>query len=76
MSTNIKKLYFKSDIIVAQEAQKKKNKYFTRKTLRRKTVQVRISDQWHLKLKELAKDEKVMISFMLDHICEHYFKHN
>ncbi len=76
MSTKIKKLYFKSDIKNAQEELKVNNKYFTRKTSRRRTVQVRIGDKWHERLKEVAKSDKVMLSFLLDHICEFYFKHN
>jgi predicted DNA-binding ribbon-helix-helix protein len=76
MSTKIKKLYFKSDIKTAQEELKNTNRYFTRKTKRRKTIQVRIGDKWHQKLKEVARSEKVMLSFLLDHICDHYFKHN
>ena len=76
MSTKRKKLYFNRDIKTAQEELKENNKYFTRRTKRRKTVQVRIGDKWHQKLKEVAKSEKVMLSFLLDHICDHYFKHN
>ena len=76
MSTKRKKLYFKSDIKNAQEELKVNNKYFTRKTSRRRTLQVRIGDRWHQRLKEVAKSDKVMLSFLLDHICEYYFKHN
>jgi predicted DNA-binding ribbon-helix-helix protein len=76
MSTKRKKLYFNRDIKTAQEELKENNKYFTRQTKRRKTIQVRIGDKWHQKLKEVAKSEKVMLSFLLDHICDHYFKHN
>lgn len=75
MSTKRKKIYNKHDIKLAQEETKKKNKYFTRSTSRRKTVQVRISEHNYNKLREIAKSEKLMISFTLDHICEHYFKH-
>ncbi len=76
MSTKIKKLYYKADIKIAQEEVKKQNQYFTRKTKQRRTVQVRIGEKWHQKLKEISRSEKVMMSFTLDHICEHYFKHN
>jgi predicted DNA-binding ribbon-helix-helix protein len=76
MSTKRKKLYFNRDIKTAQEELKENNKYFTRQTKRRKTIQVRIGDKWHQKLKEVARSEKVMLSFLLDHICDHYFKHN
>lgn len=76
MSTKIKKLYFNRDIKTAQEELKENNKYFTRKTSRRRTHQVRIGEKWHQKLKEVAQSDKVMLSFLLDHICEFYFKHN
>lgn len=75
MSTKRKKLYTKEDIKIAQDAIKKSEKYFTRKTSRRKTVQVRIGAKWHQKIKEVAGSEKIMISFFLDSICEHFFKH-
>ena len=76
MSTKRKKLYFNRDIKTAQEELKENNKYFTRKTSRRRTNQVRIGNRWHERLKEVAKSDKVMLSFLLDHICEFYFKHN
>jgi hypothetical protein len=75
MSTKRRKIYNKQDIKIAQEETKKKNRYFTRLTQRRKTVQVRISEKNYKQLKEIARSEKSMISFTLDHICEHYFKH-
>ena len=75
MSTNRLKLYTKEDIKLAQEAIKQTEKYFTRKTSRRKTVQVRISERWHQKIKNVAGTEKIMISFFLDRVCEHFFKH-
>lgn len=75
MSTNRKKIYNKNDIYIAQEEIKKVEKYFTRKTNRRKTVQVRISEKWHHKIKEAAGDKKIMISFFLVKVCEHFFKY-
>ena len=75
MSTKRKKLYNKEDVRLAQEELKGVEKYFTKKTTRRKTVQVRISQKWHQKIKDVAGPEKIMLSFFLDRICEHYFKH-
>ncbi len=75
MSTNRPKLYNKEDIKLAQETLKHTEKYFTRKTSRRKTVQVRIDQKWHQKVKTVAGSEKIMISFFLDRVCEHFFKH-
>lgn len=74
MSTKRKKLYNKADIRLAQEETKRVENYFTRKTSRRKTVQVRISEKWHQKIKEIAGSEKIMLSFFLDRICEHFFR--
>ena len=76
MSTNRNKLYFNSDIKISERELKKALKLFTRKTQGRKTIQIRVSEKWYRKLKEVAESEDVMLSFMLDHICEHYFKHN
>ncbi len=75
MSTKRKKIYNKEDIKSAQAELKRVEKYFTRRTSRRKTMQVRIGEKWYCKLKEISKSEKVMISFFLDRICEHFFKH-
>ncbi len=74
MSTNTKKLYFAKDFKEAQENQKRAEGYFTRKTKRRKTVQIRLDEKWHQKIKDAAKDERVMLSFFLDRICEIFFK--
>lgn len=74
MSTKRKKLYNKEDIRSAQEELKKVDKYFTKRTNKRKTVQIRISEKWHKKIKEIAGPEKIMLSFFLDRICEHFFK--
>jgi hypothetical protein len=76
MSTKSKKLYSKGDIVTAKEKLKDRNKSFSHKMKRRKTVQVRISDKWHQKLKEVGRTEKVRLSYLLDRICEFYFKHN
>ncbi|MFZ2252806.1 MAG: hypothetical protein WAW13_01375 [Minisyncoccia bacterium] len=75
MSTNNIKLYNKEDILQAQQYLKKAERYFTKKTTRRKTVQVRISEKWYQKIKDIAGTEKIMLSFFLDRICEHFFKH-
>lgn len=73
MSTKKKKLYTSADIEQAKADNKLVKKYFARKSERRKTVQVRVSDKWHKKLKELAKSEKAIMSFLLDEICKHFF---
>lgn len=73
MSTKKKKLYTSADIEQAKADNKAVKKYFARKCERRKTVQVRVSDKWHKKLKELAKSEKAIMSFLLDEICKHFF---
>jgi len=73
MSTKKKKLYTSADIEKAKADNKVVQKYFARKCEKRKTVQVRVSDKWHKKLKELAKSEKAIMSFLLDEICKHFF---
>jgi len=75
MSTNRKKLYSASEIALAQKYIIKNNRYFTRKTAKRNTVQVRISDKWHNKIKEVSKSEDIMMSFLLDKICAYFFRH-
>lgn len=75
MSTNRLRVYTKEDLKLAQEAIKKSEKYFTRKTNRRRTVQVRIGEKWHRRIKKIAGEEKIMISFFLDRMCDHFFKH-
>lgn len=74
MSTKRKKLYSAEDILLAQKESKKTEKYFTRKTSKRKTIQVRIGEKWHQRIKTIAGSEKIMISFFLDRICEHFFR--
>ncbi len=74
MSTSKRKLYTSADIELAKVDNKAVKKYFARKGERRKTIQVRVSDKWHKKLKELAKSEKAIMSFLLDEICKHFFK--
>lgn len=74
MSTKRKKLYNKEDILSSQKDLKKVERYFTKRTSRRKTVQIRISEKWHHKIKEVAGPEKIMMSFFLDRICQHFFK--
>lgn len=75
MSTKRIKLYSARDVKRAQEEHKQVHDYFTRKTKGRKTVQVRISEDWHKKIKKIAKKEEVMLSFFLDDICRFFFKH-
>lgn len=74
MSTNTKKLYIPKDIKLAQEKNIRIRKYFTRKTSKRRTVQIRISEEWHQEIKIIAGEEKIMLSFMLDEICRFFFK--
>ncbi len=74
MSTKIKKLYSTSDIQDARTDSKKVKNHFDRKGGRRCTVQVRVSKEWHNELKALAKKEKLVISFLLDEMCRHFFK--
>lgn len=74
MSTRSKKRYSKADIEEAKKNNDEVRKYFTRKSKRRKTVQVRIDKEWHTKIKEIARSEKMLMSFMLDSICKHFFK--
>lgn len=75
MSTKLKKLYSKADIEDAKAISETVRKYYSRKSERRLTVQIRISNKWHLRLKEIAQKEEMMLSFLIDKICEHFFKH-
>ncbi len=74
MSTKSKKLYSRLDIKEAEKEDVRVSKYFSRKYKKRKTVQVRISDEYHQKLKGLANSEGLVMSFLLDVICKHFFK--
>lgn len=74
MSTKSKKLYFRSDLKEAERKNEKVRKYFSRKYKSRKTVQIRVSEENHKKLKVLANQESLVLSFLLDIICEHFFK--
>ena len=74
MSTKSKKLYFRSDLKEAERKNEKVRKYFSRKYKSRKTVQIRVSEENHKKLKVLANKEALVLSFLLDIICEHFFK--
>lgn len=74
MSTKIKKLYSKADVADAKVENERVRNYFSRKSERRKTVQIRISEEWHFQLKELAKEEGLILSFLIDRICHHFFK--
>jgi hypothetical protein len=74
MSTKYKKLYSRADIQDAEKDGERVRKHFARKTEKRYTVQVRVGKEWHTKLKELAKTEKLVMSFLLDEVCKHFFK--
>ena len=74
MSTNKKKLYHPNDIKLAQKESIERGKYFTKRSSKRKTVQIRISEKWYKKIKETAKPNKIILSFFLDKICAHFFK--
>lgn len=73
MSTKQKRLYGLRDIEQARIDSETVRKHFARKTRKRKTVQVRVSEKWHARLKEVAGTEKMLISFLLDEICKHFF---
>lgn len=75
MSTNKKSFYTSADIELAKADNYAVKKYFARKSERRKTVQVRVGEKWHKKLKELSNSEKTVMSFLLDEICKHFFSH-
>ena len=75
MSTKIKKLYSKADVEDAKVTNEVVRKYYSRQGEKRKTVQIRISKKWHLKLKQIAREEEMILSFLIDKICEHFFKH-
>ena len=75
MSTKSKKLYSRLDIKEAQKEDERVSRYFSRKYKKRKTVQIRISDEYHQQLKKLANDERLVMSFLLDVICKHFFKY-
>lgn len=72
MSTN-KKFYTSADIEQARADSQRVKNYFARKSKRRKTVQVRVGEDWHKKLKEFSRSEKTVMSFLLDEICKFFF---
>lgn len=74
MSTNSKKRYLKLDIDEARKSNIKVSSSYSRRTERRRTVQVRISKDWHSRLKLMARDEDLVLSFVMDKICELFFK--
>lgn len=74
MSTRSKKRYSKVDFENAKIKNMQVINYFARKNRRRKTVQIRIDEKWHTKIKEISQSEKMLMSFMLDSICKHFFK--
>lgn len=75
MSTIKKRFYTSADIELAKADNNAVKKYFARKCKRRKTIQVRVGEKWHKKLKELSSSEKTVMSFLLDEICKHFFSH-
>lgn len=74
MSTKIKKLYSRADIQDARKDSEKVKDHFDRRGERRMTVQVRVGKKWHTELRNLAKTEKLVMSFLLDEMCRHFFK--
>lgn len=74
MSTKSKKRYLKLDIDEARKSNIKVSSSYSRRTERRKTVQVRIGKDWHTRLKLMARDENLVLSFVMDKICELFFK--
>jgi len=74
MSTKSKKRYSKADIEEARINNEQVRNYYARKSKRRRTRQIRIDKKWHTKIKEIAKSENMLMSFMLDSICKHFFK--
>jgi hypothetical protein len=74
MSTQYKKLYSRADIQDAEKDSNRVKEHFARKSAKRHTVQVRVGKEWHSRLKELAKSEKLVMSFLLDEVCKHFFK--
>ncbi len=74
MSTRSKnKIYSKIDLAEAKKSNGKVRKYFARKCEKRETMQIRIDKVWHKKIKNLATSEKMLMSLMLDKICENFF---
>lgn len=77
MSTKLKKLYNKQDYKDAVENQNNVSKEFNKiEKRKRKTVQIRISKEWHKKIKDFEWFENITLSSSLDKICKYYFKHH
>lgn len=74
MSTKSKKPYSKVDIEEAKKNNRHIKNYYARKNLRRRTVQIRIDKKWHTRIREIARSENMLMSFMIDSICKHFFK--
>lgn len=74
MSTRTRKLYSRADLREAERNNEQVRNHFAHKGKRRRTVQVRVSTETHAKLKELAKSEGLILSFVLDLMCKHFFK--
>ncbi len=74
MSTKSKKLYSSIDIEDAKRVREKVLNIYSRKSQRRRTVQIRVSRDWYARLKELAKEEDLVLSVLADKMCELFFK--
>lgn len=74
MSTKSKKLYSKLDIIEASKNHYEVQKCYARKSKRRRTLQIRIGIKWHERIKEIAKSDNMLMSFILDSICKKFFE--
>lgn len=64
------------EIRLAEKAFRSINKRLSRKLKRRKSVQIRIGEEIHGKLKNLSFSHKIPMSFLLDKICERYFSNS
>lgn len=74
MSTKSKKRYLRMDFSKARKKSSEVCKFYSKKYTRRKTIQVRVSQEIHKKLKEMAREDDLVLSFLLDQICEHFFR--
>jgi len=77
MSTKLRKVYNKKDIKKAVED----NNLFLKgirkiDNRKRRTVQIRISRDWHKKIKESDWFENQTLSSSIDRICKFYFKYH
>ncbi len=74
MSTKSKKRYLKLDIQEAKKSNINVSNAYSRLSKRRRTVQVRISKEWHTRLKLMAREEDIVLSLVMNKICELFFK--